>query len=456
MVVYMQSLPHFLLSTLLPPSFLDKQVGQFQFARPQHQSRVGGSAGKLRLAHFGGTPPGMAQHHGRPWQPAIGPGPPSRLATPIKGLSRSPSAALLAISLPEDLVKASVWAALNPATVHRYQTTLSQFFAFQFAHDRAPWLPRDRDAHSPTLVVWLMALSSGSWGRRCSASTLRSRISALSWCHRAFCGCAVTLDPGDALLLQAREAAVPLPRLAKHAATLPLLWEAHSLSDLSQAEDRVTLGATVLAYFFLLRKSEYAWSPDKGQDHHVRVRDLTFFNCMDGLTRRYEDIDLVQLRITSSKPDKRGEGVNLCLKRSGAFCMCPVDATYVLWSNAVLLGLDPGDPLCTFRLRGKNVPLKAAKVTSLIKAATTKLRKDPQNFGSHSLRSGGATAMFRDNISKTAIKLFGRWTSDAFESYIQIADCDVEDMSSRMVGKEVFKSSSSGQPPTQPGGLDLF
>ena len=133
--------------------------------------------------------------------------------------------------------------------------------------------------------------------------------------------------------------------------------------------------------------------------------------------------------------------------------MCPVEAAYVLWANARKLGLAPTDPLCTLMDKGKLMPLRETQIATLLKVAAISLGKDPNHFGTHSLRSGGATAMFKGSISKTAIKLFGRWTSDAFERYIQIADCDVEDMASRWVGKWFRDPSSCGQPPTQPGGL---
>ena len=133
--------------------------------------------------------------------------------------------------------------------------------------------------------------------------------------------------------------------------------------------------------------------------------------------------------------------------------MCPVEAAYVLWSNASQIGLRQDEPLCSIRRQDQNVPLKAAKVASLLKSAATSLGKDPRNYGTHSLRSGGATAMFKGNISKTAIKLFGRWSSDAFERYIQIADCDVEDMASRMVGMRFTKQASVGNHQPNPVGL---
>ncbi len=99
------------------------------------------------------------------------------------------------------------------------------------------------------------------------------------------------------------------------------------------------------------------------------------------------------------------------------------------------------------------MPIQATRVTQLVKKAATLLDKDPRHFGSHSLRSGGATAMFRGNVSKTVIKLFGRWSSDAFERYIQIADCEVEDMSRRMVGRSVPDQGLAGNHQPNPVAL---
>jgi hypothetical protein len=156
-------------------------------------------------------------------------------------------------------------------------------------------------------------------------------------------------------------------------------------------------------------------------------------------SQQYARIEFVQIRIHSSKTDKRGEGVNLRLKRSRAVFMCPVEAAYVLWPNASQIGLRQDEPLCSIRRQDQNVPLKAAKVASLLKSAATSLGKDPRNYGTHSLRSGGATAMFKGNISKTAIKLFGR--------------CDVEDMASRMVGMRFTRQASVGNHQPNPVGL---
>jgi hypothetical protein len=379
----------------------------------------------------------MPKHHGGPWQPPPRPSPSHRVAPSVSKLDRDPGPKRSAVSLPPDLVASTVWLALSPASAHRYQSILAQFFDYNSAHGLAQWLPRDPESHSNLVLAWMDALWHGYGGSRCRSRTLRSRLSALSWCHRAFRGFAVTLSPQANLHLKALEATESKPRLAKHAATPALLWAARSLLNLDNASDRVLLGAAVLAYFFLLRKSEYAGSSGKGQDHRVRVKHISFLDKWQRQTCAYDEIESVQLRVPSSKTDKRGEGVNLCLKRSGTKFLCPVDAAFILKSNASSLDLKPEDPLCMTLKNGRKTPVRATQVARIVKQAAAVLGLDPRNFGSHSLRSGGATAMFRGNVSKTAIKLFGRWSSDAFERYIQIADCEVEDMSRRMVGISV-------------------
>ena len=136
--------------------------------------------------------------------------------------------------------------------------------------------PRRSRHHSAALVAWASDVWHGNWGRRCRTGALRSRLSALSWCYRAFCGFTVDLTPKGELLFQNLAAVEPTPRLAKHAASIPLLWAAHDLMNLESVTDRVILGATGLAFIFLLRKSEYACAPTKGKDHRIRVKHLLF------------------------------------------------------------------------------------------------------------------------------------------------------------------------------------
>ncbi|EGZ12944.1 hypothetical protein PHYSODRAFT_446922, partial [Phytophthora sojae] len=59
-------------------------------------------------------------------------------------------------------------------------------------------------------------------------------------------------------------------------------------------------------------------------------------------------------------------------------------------------------------------------MTVAIKHAAKSTGEDPDRYGTHSMRSGGATSLFTTGIDRLAIKRFGRWKSDAYERYTRI------------------------------------
>ena len=68
--------------------------------------------------------------------------------------------------------------------------------------------------------------------------------------------------------------------------------------------------------------------------------------------------------------------------------------------------------------------ISARTITVALKRCVKMLKLDKIGIydtlvSTHSLRSGGATAMFLNGISETVIKKMGRWSSDTFLLYIQ-------------------------------------
>ena len=45
--------------------------------------------------------------------------------------------------------------------------------------------------------------------------------------------------------------------------------------------------------------------------------------------------------------------------------------------------------------------------------------EDPTQFGTHSLRIGGATALFAAGADETVIRTMGRWSSDIHQLYVR-------------------------------------
>lgn len=63
-------------------------------------------------------------------------------------------------------------------------------------------------------------------------------------------------------------------------------------------------------------------------------------------------------------------------------------------------------------------PYLRSRVASTLRLAGMECNVDGVRLGAHSMRSGGATAMFSDGYEVDVIKRWGRWVSSNFQSYI--------------------------------------
>ncbi|OWZ01305.1 hypothetical protein PHMEG_00027336 [Phytophthora megakarya] len=81
-------------------------------------------------------------------------------------------------------------------------------------------------------------------------------------------------------------------------------------------------------------------------------------------------------------------------------------------------------------------------VSQLIKKAATSIGDHPQRFGTHSLRSGGASALFAAGTDNIAVKQFGRWKSDC---PIRLTSSQTSTMASSMLNSKHTLVSINGQ-----------
>ena len=98
-----------------------------------------------------------------------------------------------------------------------------------------------------------------------------------------------------------------------------------------------------------------------------------------------------------------------------------VDAT---WEMQNLLKVDPTRPgrdgdTPLFRDPTTNEPLSYNAVLTCIKELMLAIGEPPSQFGTHSLRIGGATALFAAGASETVIRTMGRWSSDLHRLYVR-------------------------------------
>ena len=89
-----------------------------------------------------------------------------------------------------------------------------------------------------------------------------------------------------------------------------------------------------------------------------------------------------------------------------------------------LLQVDPtpngeADETPLFRDPATNMPLTYSHMQALIKQMMHAIGEDSDEFGTHSLRIGGATALFAQGATPMVIRTMGRWSSDCYRLYVR-------------------------------------
>jgi hypothetical protein len=173
--------------------------------------------------------------------------------------------------------------------------------------------------------------------------------------------------------------------------------------------------ALCLAFFFLLRASEYlvqnkSWS----RSRVVRGKDLQF-KLENGACAPEKAEELV-LHITQSKTDQYNAGTirNVFVTKDE---ICPVKALAEVYRVAPqrFQGERANDPLF---LKSSGEAIRRDEIQHLLELSAMAFGMNADRMGSHSLRIGGATALYHTVQDLEFVKRFGRWKSDAFHGYL--------------------------------------
>ena len=168
--------------------------------------------------------------------------------------------------------------------------------------------------------------------------------------------------------------------------------------------------ALATAFLGLLRGEEYA------------VDATTVWKSADRLTRA-DLVEITTLRLVlMMHPCKnmkvlKGKTVPLVIGAGGSYIdavaeirnMLRVDPASHLSPTEVPLFRDPSTGKC----------ITKDKVHTLIKQLMSSIGENPDHFGTHSLRIGGATSLFACGADPTVIRTMGRWSSDIYRLYVR-------------------------------------
>ncbi|CAK0900673.1 unnamed protein product [Prorocentrum cordatum] len=130
----------------------------------------------------------------------------------------------------------------------------------------------------------------------------------------------------------------------------------------------------------------------------------------------FQDADEMVIYIKGSKTDQLNVGTVKNHYRAGT-TLCPIAAMERLQAHHPQRIRGTEERLPLFRW-ASGTPIRRAEVQHFLTVAGLAAGLSREEIGSHSLRIGGATAMYHVTEDLSRVRRFGRWQSDAFHGYL--------------------------------------
>jgi hypothetical protein len=172
----------------------------------------------------------------------------------------------------------------------------------------------------------------------------------------------------------------------------------------------------MLGFFFLLRASEYL--PQKNREWSAErvLKGENLAGRLSNQPAKFTKAEELVIEITGSKTDQYNVGAVRNHFRSQEN-VCPVLAAE-LYERHFPQRLHGSEKHMALMRWTDGEPMVREDIQHLLTLAAIAVGVDPARMGSHSLRIGGATAMYHMNHDLEYVKRFGRWKSDCFHRYL--------------------------------------
>ena len=248
------------------------------------------------------------------------------------------------------------------------------------------------------LALYLQQLGDSTGSR----AAVEEAVYALAWIHRAAGLPSPAEDPFVQTVLAGLRRVLALPTVKKKPFTSEML------DDMVQAcqpepslGDLRLMAACLLGFAAFLRYDEIS---------KLRYEDLTFTDAF------------LQVKIRSSKTDQYHQGDTVLVARTGK-PTCPVNMVEQYMARGELIG-NSGLLFRPLTSDGKRLrpsgSLTYSRLRELLLRRLQTLGYPADQFGIHSLRSGGATAAAGSGVPDRLFNRHGRWKSDtAKDGYVE-------------------------------------
>jgi hypothetical protein len=198
----------------------------------------------------------------------------------------------------------------------------------------------------------------------------------------------------------------------------------NKLSETKQAIGQ--LGGSAL--FFANRSCEYLKVPqsEKRRTDILRLRNLRFFKSGRILSHndpQLEFADCISKTFERQKKDERNDTVTQMASRDAILCPVRLDAALVRRIRKYP-GASDDTPISAVWRNDRIEQVTSWEMVEALRAAVIAIGEDvlgikASEVGTHSIRSGGAMAMYLGECPVYTIMMIGRWSSDAFLRYIR-------------------------------------
>ena len=322
---------------------------------------------------------------------------------------------------------------LTPGSQHTYKYSLRRWCLWRRIRGKPVLLSEDNDAEETDMMefVYYFGVVLGY-----AHSTLKVTLFALRYAHilGSTSGRDIIKDK-----LRLKLTLLGLKRLQsspirKYAVSVQML-KAVIAEQRGPTWDQIMLALAIsMAFFFLLRASEYISKDGKVHAEKILLADDLSI-CKKGVLLPWDQVnqaDELLIHLRGSKADIFNEGNKLNLTLTPGAAEPPEHPLVLLrlayaMKPAAFQGAHP-----FFTKDDNKTVISRAEVNKALKSAALKLGLDPDDHTTHSLRAGGATALWRAGWSPPKIKRRGRWLSDCWLTYIwpgrEEADGIVEDI----------------------------
>eukprot|EP00435_Cladocopium_sp_Y103_P067566 s528_g30.t1 len=212
-----------------------------------------------------------------------------------------------------------------------------------------------------------------------------------------------------------------------------LKWLGEHLQYGRSQEASLLWGALTLGFFFLLRASEYLDVGYQDPNRGLRGSDITLkLNGKALSLERLSEADEVTILVRGSKTDIYNRGqVRNHFRTSERVCVVKAMVNLFHQFPQRYQGGSEAEELLFRSLDDRPIPRTA--IQALIERAAKGLNLPNGDLGTHSLRFGGASALWAQYQDTALVKRWGRWTSDSFQTYIWEARETAKGVAQKMI-----------------------